>query len=371
MRGGRAFQPVRIGRPGKAGLHVFLFFLFFASLAHAATLTPAPTRDKKVMKRWSLAGTPHGLALSRAGVLYVGLAEPQSVVAIDPAKGSVLGEVVLDSADIASTKELTALRLTSDETRLVVANGSDESVTILSLPDMGIVREIGLEGEVIRDAVPDPKGRYLYVLGRTVHVYDPNGERELKSLGDVEPMAIAVNSAGTLLAVVGTEQYEKARATSVVLYDVATLKEIDRQPLQTDRTILAALFAADDRALVVFASDWLAEKTLQKAAPRPIASAEGAPMRLTFEFGDLMNSQRICLPASVGPQLAASGAVSTRVYFPETHCGASETFIASKREVETGSIYPVSSYALAFDAKSSSIFATDPAGFLTQYRIAK
>lgn len=337
----------------------------------AATLAPAPTRDEKVVKRWALAGTPHAIALSKAGVLYVGLAEPQSVVAIDPAKGSVLNEVVLDSADIASTKELTSMRFTSDEKRLVIANGSDESVTILSLPGMSVVREIGLEGEVIRDAVPDPNGRYLYVLGRTVHVYDANGERELKSLADIEPMAIAANAAGTMLAVVGTEQYEKARATSVVLYDAATLKEIDRQPLQTDRTIVAALFAAEDRALVVFASDWVAEKPLQKTAAKPMRPAEGATMKLTIEFGDLINSQRICLPANVGPQLAAIGSVSTSVLFPEARCGASETFTASKREVDTVAIYPVSSYALAYDAVSSTVFATDPAGYLTQYRVAK
>lgn len=346
-------------------------FLLSATLAHAATLTPLASRDKKVVKRWSLPGTPRGLALASSGVLYVGLAEPQSVVAIEPSTGSVLSETVLDSADIASTKELTTLRLTSDQSRLVVANGSDESVTILALPEMKIVREIGLEGELIRDAVPDPAGRSLYVLGRTVHVYDADGERELKSISDVDPMAIAVNGGGTMLAVVGSEQFGKTRATSVVLYDAATLKEVDRQPLQTDREIVAAVFAADDRALVVFARDWVAEKPLAKASERKMQSAEGAPLKITIEFGDLMNSVRICLPAKVGPQLAAAVAGAARVYFPETHCSSGETFTASKPLVEMVAIYPVSSYALAYDGASSTIFATDPAGFLTQYRIAK
>ncbi|HWS72874.1 MAG TPA: hypothetical protein VN605_12210, partial [Thermoanaerobaculia bacterium] len=143
------------------------------------TLTPVATRDTKIVKRWSLTGDPRAVAVGRDGTIYVGLAQPQAVAAIDPKSGSITKKVILDSADIAATKELVTMRMTRDGARLVIANGSDESVTILSLPDLGVVREITMEGEAIRDALPDPKGRFLYVLGRRVHVFDADGNTEL------------------------------------------------------------------------------------------------------------------------------------------------------------------------------------------------
>ena len=48
----------------------------------------------------------------------------------------------------------------------------------------------------IRDAVPDPKGRYLYLLGRRVHVYSGDGESELRTIPIDDPMAVAVSSIG-------------------------------------------------------------------------------------------------------------------------------------------------------------------------------
>ena len=102
--------------------------------------------------------------------------------------------------------------------RLFIANGSDESATILSLPDLGVLREITIEGEPIRDALPDPRGRYLYLLGRRVHVYDAGGERELHALDVGDPMAIAAN--GKTLAVVAPE--------GAVLFDTSTFTETAR-----------------------------------------------------------------------------------------------------------------------------------------------
>src|SRR5436305_6102484 len=107
-----------------------------ASLLAAEVLPAASTRDSKVIKRWSLAGDPHGVALGADGTIYVGLAQPQSVVAIDPKSGEVKRRLVLDSAEIASTKELVTLRTNPARTRLYIANGSDESASILALPDM-------------------------------------------------------------------------------------------------------------------------------------------------------------------------------------------------------------------------------------------
>lgn len=314
-------------------------------------------------------GEPHGIAVTAGGVVYVGLARSQSVVAIDPKNEKILREVVLDSEEIASTKELLTMRLNHDESRLVVAQGSDESVTILALPSLHVVREIGLEGETIRDAVPDPQGRYLYVLGRSVRVFDAIGERELRTLADVEPMAIAANRDGSLLAVIGSEEFESGKATVAVFYETETFKETGRVPLETDRIIRSAFFAAGDRSLVALASDWLAEKSIRPRVEKSIGNDPSA-MRMTLEFGDLASGEAICLPEGSGPQIGVLTDEGKRIVFAEARCSSgSETFTGSRREVQSSSLYGISAYALAIDPSSGSIFATDRAGFLTRYRM--
>ena len=168
--------------------------LLTLSAANAQPLAAIPTNDSKIVRRWSLPGDPHGIAIGSDGTVYVGLAQPQAVVAIDPSRGTIKKRVVLDSAEIAATKELVSLRTNADRTRLYIANGSDESATILSLPGMRIVREITIEGEPIHDALPDPGGRYLYLLGHRVHVYDANGNEELRTIEIDDPSAIAATS---------------------------------------------------------------------------------------------------------------------------------------------------------------------------------
>ena len=162
-------------------------------------LKPAPTRDRKIVRRWALPGDPRGLALGNDGTIYVGLAGPQAVIAVDPTTGAVRKRFVLDSAEIASTKELVTLRTNADKTRLFIANGTDESAVILSLPDLAVLREITMEGETIHDVVPDPKGRYVYVMGRKVHVFDADGAKELRTLPIEDPMALAVSAVQRLL----------------------------------------------------------------------------------------------------------------------------------------------------------------------------
>jgi DNA-binding beta-propeller fold protein YncE len=173
------------------------------------------------VRSWKLEGDPRGVAIGVDGTIYVGLAQPQAVVAIDPKSGTERQRVVLDSAEIASTKELVTLRTNREKTRLYVANGSDESATILTLPDLHVVREITMEGEPIRDVLPDPKGRYVYLLGRHVHVFDANGERELRTLNVDDPTAITASP--SLLAV--------AHGSEVVSFDAGTFAEKGRTPV--------------------------------------------------------------------------------------------------------------------------------------------
>jgi DNA-binding beta-propeller fold protein YncE len=303
------------------------------------------------VRRWAISGDPRGVAVGADGTIYVGLAESQSVAAIDPQTGAVLRHVVLDSAQIAATKELVTLRTNPGRTRLYIANGTDESALILSLPDLAVLREITMEGERIRDVVPDPGGRYVYVLGRRVHVYDSEGDTELRTLPVEDPMAIAASANGNTLAVFATEDHGNAKATSVTLYDTKTFRQLARDPLQTDKTIEAATFAANDRSLVAFARDELFEKAAK--------SAQG-----------IVNGNRVCLPEESGPQVAAL-ASDTLVVYAERRCSASGAFSGSTRGVTPASLYGVNAYALAFDPATNSLVATDRQGFLTIYHLPR
>ncbi len=338
--------------------------------AEPKSLTPVPTHDRKVVHRWSIEGGPRGVAIG-SGVIYVGLADKQAVVVVDPKSGSVLRELVLDSAEIAATKELVTLRTNPDKTRLYIANGSDESATILSLPDLAVIREITMEGEAVRDAMPDPLGRYLYLVGRRVHVFDADGQKEIRSLDFADPMAIAVSGNGATLAVIGTEDYGNTKATAVALYDTKTFAEVTRDPLQTDKAIEAALFGADDRSLVALSRDSLFEKPLVTRAAKSMASGNDGRMRMRIDFGDLVNSQRICLPEGSGPQIATLGSTNDFMLFAERRCSSSGAFEGSSSRITPASLYGVNAYAIAFDRDTNTLAVTDKAGYLTIYRVPR
>jgi hypothetical protein len=293
--------------------------------------------DQKALRRWSLPGDPHGIALGRDGIIYVGLAKPQAVVAIDPNSGAIKRKVVLDSAEIAATKELVALRINPAGTRLFVANGSDESTTILTLPDLHIVREITIEGEPIRDALPDPKGRYLFLLGHRVHVYDANGNGELRSLAFEDPAAMAIAADGSTLAVAG--------GGKLALYDTERFSEVARDRLHSEK-IEAALFA--DRVLLVFASDALYQKSLD---------------------GGSMKSAQICLPEGSGPQIAALSSPQL-VLFAERRCSGSAAF-ATDLSVTPASLYGVNAYAMVYHRQRNLLYTTERAGYLTIYKVPR
>lgn len=303
----------------------------------------------------------------------MGLAGPQSVVAIDPKAGTVTKRVVLDSAEIASTKDLVTLRVNADRTRLFIANGSDESAMILSLPDLGVVREITMEGEMIRDAVPDPKGRYLYLLGRRVHVFDAEGKTELHTLDIADPMAVAPSENGTMLAVIAPEDFGNAKATMVVMFDTTGFAEVGRDPLQTEKAIEGVLFANGDRTLLAVARDALFEKAVASHAARAMTTDNnsGGRMRMKIDFGDLVSSSTICLPDGSGPQIATLTASDTSLVYAERHCSASGAFIGSNRTVTPASLYGITAYAIAYDAGTNTLVATDPEGFLTVYNVPR
>ena len=321
------------------------------------------------MKRWSIAGSPRGVAIGSGGLIYVGLADKQAVEVIDSRTGEVVRELVLDSAAIAATKELVTLRMNRDKSRLYIANGSDESATILSLPGLAVIREITMEGETIRDAVPDPGGRFLYLLGRRGHVFDADGQREIHTIGDADPMAIALSSNGATLAVLGTEDYGNAKATSVVLYDTKSFNEITRDPMQTDQTIESAMFAANDGSLVALSRDSMFEKPLTRRATKPMTSGADGKMHMTVDFGDLVNSERVCLPEGSGPQIATLGPSSDMLLFAERRCSASGAFAGSSRRVTPASLYGVDAYAVAYDPETNNLVVTEKAGYLTIYKV--
>jgi hypothetical protein len=312
-------------------------------------------------------GDPRGLAVGKDGTLYLGLAAQQAVIAVDPKTGVVLRKVVLDHAEIAATKELVSLRMNRERTRLYIANGSDESATI---PDLHVIREITIEGERIRDALADPKGRYLYLLGRRVHVYDANGETELKTLPFEEPMAIAAAASGNVLAVLGTHDFGNAKATVAAMFDPRTFAELAREPLQTTERIEAATFSGDDQALVALSREHLFEKPVITGAAKTMTKSGNGPMRMTIDFGDLVNSDRICLPTVSGPQIVTPGA-GDLLLFAERRCNSSGSFSGSSRKITPASLYGVDAYAIAFDAGSNTLAATEAGGVLTIYRVPR
>jgi hypothetical protein len=337
-----------------------------AGTVAAQPLTPVATRDNKIVKRWELSGDPHGVAVGADGTIYVGLAKPQAVVAIDPKSGNVKKKLVLDSAEIASTKELVTMRTNRAGTRLYIANGSDESATIMSIPDLAVLREITMEGEAIRDAVPDPKGHYLYLLGRHVHIFDINGEKELRTISIDDPMAIAPSANGSLLAVIAPEDFGNAKATSVALFDTTNFAEAAREPLQTDKTIETALFGANDQALVALSRDALFQKPLSTTKPAAKMTAEtNGRMRMAINFGDLTSSEPICLPEGSGAQIAVMVS-SELLVFAEHRCSGGSSFNGSERRVSAMSLYGVAAYAIAYD--HNQLIVTDRAGFLTIYK---
>jgi hypothetical protein len=328
------------------------------------------SRGRDVVRRWSLSGTPKGLVVGAGGTIYVGLSGPQSVVAVDPLANTILKETVLDRKEIASTKDFSTLRIGNEGRRLYVAQGSDESVSVLSLPELEITREILIEGERIRDALPDPAGQYLYVLGRRVHVYDIEGQRSIRRLSALDPLALATDESGSVLAVVGFEQFPNGRATMIAFYDTRSFDEIGRMPLQTDREIISAFFAAGDEVIVTLATDWLAEAP---ARPRqeliPTATSAGDTMRLHIDFGDLVSSETVCPPDGAGPQIATTDTAGSTVVFAEKRCSAGSTFTASARRTRSASIYGIDAYAIA-RTPEGFFAASDPAGYLTIYRAA-
>jgi hypothetical protein len=341
--------------------------LLTSSAAFSQTqLTAVPSRDQKIVRRWNVAGDPRAVAIGRDGTIYVGLAQSQAVIAVDPKTGAVKNKRVLDSAEIASTKDLVTMRTNRDGSRLYIANGSDESAMILGLPDLRVIREITTEGEPIRDAVPDPGGKYFYLLGRRVHVYDANGEHEIHALPIEDPMAIAATP--ETLAVVFTEDFGNAKATSVALFDTSTFKEVAREPLQTTDKIEGAVIASD--ALVAISREHLLEKSLGAHAQKTMTKDTDGRLRMSADFGDMVNSNRICLPEGAGPQILALAPNNLLIY-AERRCTSSGAFTGAPRRVTPASLYGVDAYAIAYDKDSSTLAVTERTGTLTIYRVPR
>jgi hypothetical protein len=100
------------------------------------------------------------------------------------------------------------------------------------------------------------------------------------------------------------------------------------------------------------------------------AGANGV-MRMKVDFGDVVSSDRVCLPENAGPQIAAFAAPGNTLVYAERRCSASGHFAGSSRRVTPASLYGISAYAIAYDPLTNTIVATDPAGFLTIYKMPR
>jgi hypothetical protein len=59
------------------------------------------------------------------------------------------------------------------------------------------------------------------------------------------------------------------------------------------------------------------------------------------------------------------------VLFAERRCNSSSAFDTAARRVAPASLYGVSAYALAYDAASNTLAATDRVGYLTIYKVPR
>jgi hypothetical protein len=132
------------------------------------------------------------------------------------------------------------------------------------------------------------------------------------------------------------------------------------------------LFADRDRSLIAFARDYLFEKPVVTKPARPMTSqGTNGAMRMSIDFGDLVSSDRVCLPEKSGPQIATTAGTDTLLVYGERRCSASGTFSGSARGVTPASLYGIDAYAIAYDRQKNVLVATDRAGFLTIYLVPR
>lgn len=317
-------------------------------------------RSVNVVRRWSLPGTPRGLAVDRDGLVYVGLSDRQSILRIDPSRDLLEKEIVLDRPEIASTKEIVTLRFDRSRAgeRLLAANGIDESLTILSTPELAVLREITLEGEVVRDAVGDPLGRYLYILGRDVHIFDHQGAMKIRTIREPRPSAISVSRTGRLLAVAGSERISGIEVTTVALWDVETMKELERIPMQTDAKVVGLTFAAGDRALVAATETAVLQLALDRDKTEKALIAADDGLRTNIAAADLISTDTVCIDPSSSPQVISLGPTGSELLFPEKRCGRGGSMTGGPRYVSVQSLYPLEAFAIAWDPTREAVFAT-------------
>ena len=181
-----------------------------------------------------------------------------------------------------------------------------------------------MEGEPIRDALPDPKGRYLYLLGRRVHVFDAKGETELHTLSVDDPTAIAASA--TTLSVSSRD--------GVIAFDTATFTQRAQSALAA-KGVTALVYAPDGTLTGLTASELF----------RGHASSP------------------ICLPEGSGPQIAVMA--SDLLLFAERRCNSSGAVAGA------ASLYGVGAYAVAYDTGTQTLVTTDRAGYLTIYKVPR
>ena len=205
-----------------------------------------------------------------------------------------------------------------------------------------------------------------------MHVYDADGEKELRTINIDDPMAIAVSANGALLAVIAPEDFGNAKATSVALFDTTTFTELAREPLQTDKTIEAALFAAGDQALIALSRGSLFEKPLSMTQA---GQADDRRRERPDAHGHRLRRPDQQRRASASPTAAAPRSPRS----PRPTCSSSPNaaatpaaaFSGSNRRVTPASLYGVDAYAIAYDRASNTLVVTDRAGFLTIYKVPR
>ena len=250
-------------------------------------------------------GDPRGVAIGADGTVYVGLA------AIAGRHRDRSRRPARSGSRSSSTPPRSRRRKSwsrcariADRTRLYIANGSDESATDPLAPRP---RRPPRDHDGRRDDPrrrPRSEGPLRLLLGRRVHVFDDErrhgtAHARRSTIRWRSPRArTARRSRSSRPRTSATRRRPRWRCSTR-----RRSREIAREPLQTQKTIEAAMFADRRPRAVAFSRDSLFEKA---GVSRPARRSPRAPTAhaMTHRLRRLVNSDRVCLPEGSGPQIA-------------------------------------------------------------------
>jgi YVTN family beta-propeller protein len=231
---------------------------------------------------------PHGIEMGRSGRLYVTCDFPAALLVVDPVKRSVVGEIQISSQSDRALPHMVAV--TRDERRAYTANAGAGTVSVISLGDGKVIKNIEIGGVPMGFALSRDE-RVLYATNRTgnaVAVIDTGrGEVAAKITIPGQPARCALTPDGKHLLVSLIESGELA------VVDTASRREVRRLPVGKAAEGIGldeagefgyASAQGEDKVVKFSLKDWRAALEIKTAArPDPIHILK-APRRATVQY---------------------------------------------------------------------------------------